>query len=181
MPKAVVLTQFGPPDVLVWRDVSMPEPGPGQVRIHVKAAGVMPTDVEVRRGDLEGVFPLSPEAILGFEAAGVVDALGPSVSGVKEELLALFTFVASATSPWGERPRRIGYWKTAKPTRSSFSMPMTRPGDSHRSGRSTQPRPQRGRCIPTKPKSKSASATPAPDALFGTASPPGRIRQLGRR
>ena len=42
MPKAVVLTNYGPPDVLVWSDVAMPEPGPGQVRIGVKAAGSVP-------------------------------------------------------------------------------------------------------------------------------------------
>ena len=84
MPKAVLLTQYGPPDVLVWSDVPMPEPGPGQVRIRVKAAGVSPTDPKIRRGDLETVFPLPPGAVLGFEAAGVVDALGPSVSGVRE-------------------------------------------------------------------------------------------------
>ena len=58
----------------------MPEPGPGQVRIRVKAAGVSPTDPKIRRGDLEAVFPLPPNAVLGFEAAGVVDTLGPSVS-----------------------------------------------------------------------------------------------------
>src|ERR1700729_4057818 len=84
MPKAVVLTQYGPPDVLVWKDVPMPAPGPGQVRIRVKAAGVSPTDPKIRRGDLEAGFPLPPDAVLGFEAAGVVDALGPSVSGVRE-------------------------------------------------------------------------------------------------
>ena len=84
MPKAVVLTQYGPPNVLVWRDVPMPEPGPGQVRIRVKAAGIMPTDLQIRRGDLRAVFPLPPDAVLGFEAAGVVAALGPSVSGVRE-------------------------------------------------------------------------------------------------
>ena len=84
MPKAVLLTQYGPSDVLVWSDVPMPEPGPGQVRIRVKAAGVSPTDPKIRRGDLETVFPLPPGAVLGFEAAGVVDALGPSVSGVRE-------------------------------------------------------------------------------------------------
>jgi NADPH:quinone reductase-like Zn-dependent oxidoreductase len=84
MPKAVVLTQFGPPDVLAWREVPMPEPGPGEVRIRVKVAGVNPTDLKIRRGDLEAVFPLPPDAVLGFEAAGVVDALGPFVSGVKE-------------------------------------------------------------------------------------------------
>ncbi len=39
MTKAVVLTHYGTPDVLVWSDVLMPEPGPGQVRIRVKAAG----------------------------------------------------------------------------------------------------------------------------------------------
>ena len=82
IPKAVVLTGYAPPDVLVWRDVPLPEPGPGQVRIRVKAAGVSPTDAKIRRGDVQAVFPLPPEAILGFEAAGVVDAIGPSVSGV---------------------------------------------------------------------------------------------------
>src|SRR6267143_6874403 len=74
MPKAVVLTKYGPPDVLVWSDVPLPEPGPGQVRIRVKAAGVSPTDAKIRGGDVQAVFPLPPEAILGFEAAGVVDA-----------------------------------------------------------------------------------------------------------
>src|SRR5260370_39668566 len=82
MPKAVVLTRYGPPDVLVWRDVPLPEPGPGQVRIRVKAAGVSPTDAKIRGGYVQAVFPLPPEAILGFEAAGVVDAIGPSVSGI---------------------------------------------------------------------------------------------------
>ena len=84
MPKAVVLTKYGPPDVLAWSDVSMPEPGPGQIRIRIKAAGVSPTDPKIRRGDLKAVFPLPDRAVLGFEAAGVVDALGPSVFGVRE-------------------------------------------------------------------------------------------------
>jgi NADPH:quinone reductase-like Zn-dependent oxidoreductase len=82
MPKAVVLTQYGPPDVLAWRDVPMPEPGPGQVRIRVKAAGVGPTDLKIRRGKVR--FARPPDAVLGFEAAGVVDTLGPSVSGIEE-------------------------------------------------------------------------------------------------
>ena len=82
MPKAVVLTRYGPPDVLVWRDVAMPEPGPGQVRIRVKAAGVSPSDAKIRGGYVQAVFRLPPDAVLGFEAAGVVDAIGPSVSGV---------------------------------------------------------------------------------------------------
>src|SRR5258708_9113134 len=82
MPKAVVLTRYGPPDVLVWWDVPLPEPGPGQVRIRVTAAGVSPPDAKIRGGYVQAVFPLPPDAVLGFEAAGVVDAIGPSVSGV---------------------------------------------------------------------------------------------------
>src|SRR3989475_11493264 len=82
MPKAVVLTRYGPPDVLVWRDVPLPEPGPGQVRIRVKAAGVSSSDAKIRGGLVRAVFRLPPDAVLGFEAAGVVDAIGPSVSGV---------------------------------------------------------------------------------------------------
>ena len=84
MPKAVALTKYGPPDVLVWKDVAMPAPGPGQVRIRVRAAGVSPTDPKIRRGDLAAAFTLPPDTVLGFEAAGVVDALGPHVSGVQE-------------------------------------------------------------------------------------------------
>ena len=116
MPKAVVLTKYGPPDVLVWSDVPMPEPGPGQVRIRVKAAGVSPTDPKIRRGDLEAVFPLPPDAVLGFEAAGVVDALGLSVSGVKEgdEVASLLLGLGgygeyALASSWTPKPPNVSW------------------------------------------------------------------------
>jgi NADPH:quinone reductase-like Zn-dependent oxidoreductase len=116
MPKAVVLTQYGPPDVLVWKDVPMPAPGPGQVRIRVKAAGVSPTDPKIRRGDLEAVFPLPPDAVLGFEAAGVVDALGPSVSGVREgdEVASLLLGLGgygeyALASSWTPKPPNVSW------------------------------------------------------------------------
>jgi NADPH:quinone reductase-like Zn-dependent oxidoreductase len=83
MSKAIVLTAYGPPDVLVWKDVPMPEPGSGQVRIRVKAAGVSPTDLKIRSGEVP-FFAQPPDAVIGFEAAGVVDALGSSVSGVEK-------------------------------------------------------------------------------------------------
>jgi NADPH:quinone reductase-like Zn-dependent oxidoreductase len=116
MPKAVVLTKYGPPDVLVWSDVPMPEPGAGQVRIRVKAAGVSPTDLKIRRGDLEAVFPLPPDAVLGFEAAGVVDALGPSVSGVQEgdEIASLLPGLGAygeyaLASSWTPKPPNVSW------------------------------------------------------------------------
>jgi NADPH:quinone reductase-like Zn-dependent oxidoreductase len=60
----------------------MPEPAETQIRIKVRVSGVGPTDLKIRRGDLDGVFPLAESAVLGFETAGVVDALGRGVSGV---------------------------------------------------------------------------------------------------
>src|SRR3954453_2920568 len=81
MPKAVVLDGFGPPDVLTWDDVPLPEPGPGQVRLRVRSAGVSPTDLAIRSGHLKA-FPLPPRAVLGFDGAGTVDAVGPGVTGI---------------------------------------------------------------------------------------------------
>ena len=129
MPKAVVLTKYGPPDVLVWSDVPLPEPGPGQVRIRVKAAGVSPTDLKIRRGDLKAVFPLPPEAVLGFEASGVVDALGPSVSGVKEgdEVASLLSGSAATASmrspPRGPRSRPTSVGAMLPPYRRQQKPP----------------------------------------------------------
>jgi NADPH:quinone reductase-like Zn-dependent oxidoreductase len=60
----------------------MPEPSEGQIRIKVRVSGVGPTDLKIRRGDLKAVFPLPEPAVLGFETAGVVDAIGSEVSGV---------------------------------------------------------------------------------------------------
>ncbi len=57
MTNAIVLTQYGPPDVLAWREVPMPEPGRGQVRIRIRAAGVGPTDLKIRRGEVPFLTP----------------------------------------------------------------------------------------------------------------------------
>jgi len=80
MPNAVVMTGYGPPEVLKWAAVPLPEPGQGQIRIKVKAAGISPTDLAMRAGYLKDI-PLPPDAVLGFEAAGTVDAVGPGVTG----------------------------------------------------------------------------------------------------
>jgi NADPH:quinone reductase-like Zn-dependent oxidoreductase len=80
MPNAIVMTGYGPPEVLTWAAVPLPEPGEGQIRIKVKAAGISPTDLALRAGYLKAI-PLPPNAVLGFEAAGTVDAVGPGVTG----------------------------------------------------------------------------------------------------
>jgi len=80
MPNAVVMTGYGPPEVLKWAGVPLREPGEGQIRIKVKAAGISPTDLALRAGYLKAI-PLPAGAVLGFEAAGTVDAVGPGVTG----------------------------------------------------------------------------------------------------
>ena len=82
MPRACVLTEYGPPNVLEWKDVPMPEPSAGRIRIKVWVSGVGPTDLKIRRGELDGAFPMPEPAVLGFETAGVVDAIGSGADGV---------------------------------------------------------------------------------------------------
>jgi NADPH:quinone reductase-like Zn-dependent oxidoreductase len=82
MSQAVVLREFGPPSVLQLREVEVGPPGPGQIRVAVRYAGVGPTDLAIRAGHLRQAFPAGPGAVLGFEAAGTVDAVGTAVGGV---------------------------------------------------------------------------------------------------
>ncbi|HLU74974.1 MAG TPA: zinc-binding dehydrogenase [Nonomuraea sp.] len=75
--QAVRYDRHGGPEVLRLDEVPLPEPGPGQVRVAVRAAGVNPVDWKLRRG-LMGPVPDAP-AGTGLELAGVVDAAGPGV------------------------------------------------------------------------------------------------------
>nr|WP_296066349.1 NADP-dependent oxidoreductase [uncultured Actinoplanes sp.] len=78
--RAIVFDTFGDPGVLHPAEVPLPEPGPGQIRVRVEAAGVNPFDGKVR----SGAFPaVRLPAIPGIELAGVVDALGPEVTGTE--------------------------------------------------------------------------------------------------
>ena len=78
MMKAVSFSQFGGPEVLEIVDLPDPHPGPGQVRIAVRAAGVNPSDWKKRKGMMDEDLPQT----MGHEAAGVVDELGEGVTDV---------------------------------------------------------------------------------------------------
>lgn len=82
MTKAILLGGYGGPDVLRLGETEVGEPGPGQIRLTVRYAGVGPTDLAIRAGHLDAVFPAPPGTVLGFEAAGVVDRVGPGVDDV---------------------------------------------------------------------------------------------------
>ena len=79
--RRVVVDHFGGPEVLTVVEDDIPEPGPGEVRVRVLAAGVSFTDSQLRAGTYLGVPkpPFTP----GYELVGVVEKLGPGCSMVK--------------------------------------------------------------------------------------------------
>jgi NADPH:quinone reductase-like Zn-dependent oxidoreductase len=81
MPYAAMLTRYGLPDMLAWSRVAPPEPGPGQIRIRVRAAEVIPAILKIRRRDLRQVFPLQQSAVLDCQTIGAVHAL--AITGVQ--------------------------------------------------------------------------------------------------
>ena len=83
--KAVIIRGYGAPDVIELADVPIPQPGTGQVRIRVQAAPVHPVDIATRAGLLagHGLMAASGDVGLGWDLAGVVDALGPGVDRFK--------------------------------------------------------------------------------------------------
>lgn len=87
--KAIVQDRFGPPEVLRLEDVDVPAIGPGDVLIRVRAAALNPYDWHVLRGDprvarLMGVGLARPRnRVAGADAAGVVEAVGADVRGLR--------------------------------------------------------------------------------------------------
>jgi NADPH:quinone reductase-like Zn-dependent oxidoreductase len=81
MTRIVAATGYGGPENLSLLDVPTPEPGPGEVRVAVRAAGVNPIDVKSYSG-MFGTDPANLPVRLGHEAAGVVTAVGEGVAGV---------------------------------------------------------------------------------------------------
>jgi NADPH:quinone reductase len=98
--RAIVFDRFGEPaEVLELRDVPVPQPGPGQVRVRMLAAPINPSDLMVVRGTY-GKLPKLP-ATPGFEGVGIVDAAGPGLLGrlrMGKRVVAL----TSQAGSWGE-------------------------------------------------------------------------------
>ncbi len=79
MAKTVIIEEFGGPENFRIVDRPVGDPGPGEVRITHKAAGLNFIDVYQRTG----LYPLSLPHALGMEAAGIIDAVGEGVSHLK--------------------------------------------------------------------------------------------------
>ena len=76
--KAIRIYEFGGPDVLRWEEVDVPDPGEGEVQIRHTAIGLNFIDTYHRTG----LYPVDLPTGLGSEATGIVEAVGPGVTGV---------------------------------------------------------------------------------------------------
>jgi len=87
------IRRHGGPEALEWLDLPTPEPGPGEVRVAVRACALNHLDLWVRNGVPGHAFPLP--LVPGSEVAGVVDAVGP---GAEEVEIGMPTLVAPGVS-----------------------------------------------------------------------------------
>ncbi len=78
--QAIVKYQVGD-GFIGLRDVPEPEPGPGEIKIAVQAAGICGSDLHIWHGDIE--IPVKPPVVLGHEFSGVVSELGAGVDGIE--------------------------------------------------------------------------------------------------
>ena len=82
MPRAVRLNEYGGIEVLQVVDVARPVPGPGEVLVRVKAAGINPGEASIRKGLFAKRWPSTFPSGQGSDLAGVVEETGPGVANV---------------------------------------------------------------------------------------------------
>lgn len=104
--RAYGFTEVGGPEKQAFLEVPVPEPGPDELRVRVRAAGVNPGDWRVR----DGSYGTSGPAVLGREVAGTVVALGPGVSGF-----------AIGDEVFGGCPGMVGGWADEAVVTASFA------------------------------------------------------------
>src|ERR1700687_2609163 len=80
--KAVRFGDYGGVEVLEVRDVARPEPGPDQVLVAVRAAGINPSEGKIRAGAARKISPATFPSGQGSDLAGVVEEIGAGVKSV---------------------------------------------------------------------------------------------------
>lgn len=77
--KAVRVHEYGGPEVLKYEEAPRPKPGPGEVLVRIRAAGVNPVDWKVREGHMKEALAYRMPFVPGWDVSGVVEATGPNV------------------------------------------------------------------------------------------------------
>ena len=119
--RAVVYTRNGGPEVLGVVERTVPEPGPGEVRVRMSRSGVNPTDWKSRQRDTGA--PVDPPQVPGQDGAGVVDAVG---EGVEAALHGLRVWVWEAAY---QRPHGTAQEFALVPARQVVLLPDTASDD----------------------------------------------------
>ncbi|MEU7676981.1 NADP-dependent oxidoreductase [Micromonospora taraxaci] len=98
-------------------EVPMPEPGPGQVRVRVAASVVHPVDLMVRSGRFPAPLPAGPPYTPGWDVAGSVDAVGPSVEEftVGDEVIGFSPWLQTTVGAHAEYVVLDAAWLTSAP------------------------------------------------------------------
>ena len=120
--KAVCVHQFGGLDVMTYEEIPRPTPGPGQVLVRVRAAGVGPWDALIRVG--ASVLPQPLPLVLGSDIAGDIEAVGAGVSPYRRGDRVFGVVNARFTGGYAEyavaeaamiapKPERLGYVEAA--------------------------------------------------------------------
>ncbi|SOD71243.1 NADPH:quinone reductase-like Zn-dependent oxidoreductase [Jatrophihabitans sp. GAS493] len=118
--KAISFASFGDPDVLSLLDLREPQAATGQVRVRVRTAAVNPFDIKVRRGFLQPHLPPALPFVPGYDAAGIVDQIGPGVTdlAIGDEVLgngfvgAYAEFAVADPAELTRKPASVD-WETA--------------------------------------------------------------------
>src|ERR1700723_2992141 len=128
----VSISRFGGPEVLeLAEETTIPDPGPGEVRIKVLAAGTGFTDSFIRRGrypDFKGPLPFTP----GYEIVGIVEKTGPGVAAPRPARPSWSPISASSAATLNTRfAPPIGLFASRRastpPRRSVFRSPISPP------------------------------------------------------
>lgn len=120
--RAMVMQRFGGPEVLKLADMPVPKPGEGEVLVQVAYAAVNPVDWKIREGHLQDVLPYQFPIIPGWDASGVIIAVGPNVSAYKPndrvyafcqkpvvQMGAYAEFITLSEANLGRMPRNLGF------------------------------------------------------------------------
>ena len=100
MPYAIRIHETGGPEKMRWEEVRVETPGPGQVLVRNTAIGLNYIDTYHR----SGLYPVALPATLGMEGAGMVDTVGPKVSGFKAGERVAYAQPIGAYAEWVLRP-----------------------------------------------------------------------------
>ena len=112
--RALQFSEYGGPEVLTWADAPIPKVGSGQIRVAVRGASVNAIDRKLLTGSMSGGKPLAGIGHLGFDAAGVVDAVGEGITGlsVGDEVFGLGRNTQAeyaVLSAWAAKPSAIDW------------------------------------------------------------------------